>query len=372
MGLAERVLGLAESGRLPDFLVRSGIRRLLRQRLRSLESGSVEATRRAEQEFAAECRRSEVAVVPERANEQHYEVPAAFFQTMLGPRLKYSCCWFGEHIDTLRDAEDVALETTCRRAGLEDGHRVLELGCGWGALSLWMAEFYPHSRITAVSNSATQREFIEQQALVRGLTNLHVVTADMNDFSTAERFDRVVSVEMFEHMRNHAELLRRIAGWLVPGGRLFVHMFCHRSRSYLFEDTGPQDWMARQFFSGGMMPGMSLLANCQDDLAQVGRWQWSGLHYEQTCNAWLRQLDAHRDVALEQLAAANGPRDAEVQLQRWRIFLMACAELFGYRGGEEWLVTHQLFERGNESAADAQSIVQCEPAPAAAQRNGAG
>ena len=346
MPLLRSAMHLAETGHIPDAMIRLGIRQLLRSRLRSLELAPATAVETAEDEFAAQCRHAAVAEVPQLANEQHYEVPAGLFETVLGPRLKYSCCHFGEGATTLAEAEDSALAITAARAELHDGQRILELGCGWGSLTLWMAGHFPNARITAVSNSASQREFIEARAAEWGFDHIEVITADMNEFAPRAVYDRVVSIEMFEHMRNHAELLRRIAGWLAADGKLFVHIFCHRSRSWLFEDHGPGDWMARQFFSGGMMPALTLLPRYQQHLRLADQWQWSGRHYEQTCNAWLRRLDAARPAALEHLAHASETQSAQVQLQRWRMFFMSCAELFGFHGGAEWLVTHLLFERG--------------------------
>ena len=333
----------AERGRLPDSLVRFGIRRMLSARLRELR-GNAERRR---SRFIDECARSPVADVPDKANEQHYEVPAAFFDLVLGPHRKYSCGYWPDGATRLDEAETEALEITCSRAQLRDGQSVLELGCGWGSLSLWMAERYPHSRIMAVSNSASQREFIEQQSLRRGLENLTVLTADINAFQPSERFDRVVSVEMFEHVRNHGELLRRIAGWLSPGGRLFVHHFCHRTTPYFFEPQGEADWMARYFFSGGVMPCEDLLSAYQSDLRLENQWQWNGRHYARTCDAWLANLDSVRDQALPVLGEVYGEHAAELWLHRWRIFFLACSELFAYRNGREWFITHGLFTKPN-------------------------
>jgi cyclopropane-fatty-acyl-phospholipid synthase len=289
--------------------------------------------------------RSPIALVPELANEQHYEVPPEFFSLVLGDRAKYSCCHWGDGVQTLDEAEIEGLEITCRHAGIEDGMDVLDLGCGWGSLSLWIAEHYPNTRITSVSNSGPQGDHIRRLAEERGLRNLRVLTADMNDFDPAGTFDRIVSVEMFEHMRNHRELFRRINGWLNPGGRFFMHIFCHRSCVYEFLDEGPSDWMGRHFFSGGIMPSDNLPLRFQHHLKLVRQHRWGGRHYERTANAWLENMDRQRERIMPILARTYGEERADQWFGRWRIFFMACAELFAFNNGQEWYVSHYLFDR---------------------------
>lgn len=331
--MLDRGLELAERGRLPLAALRWGIRRMLRERLRDEQ--------RRGRDLAPELAGGPVALAPEQANAQHYELPPAFFELVLGPRLKYSSAYWPPGVDSLAAAEEAMLELYVERARLADGQRILELGCGWGSLCLALARRFPRARILAVSNSAPQRRFIA----ARAPANLAVITADMNTFATAARFDRVVSIEMFEHMRNYRELHRRIAGWLEPGGALFVHVFCHRRFAYAFETSGPGDWMGRYFFTGGLMPAFDLLARFQDDLRLEERWDVSGDHYARTARAWRENLERHRADALPVLSAVYGPADAPRWYQRWRLFFLACEELFGYRRGTEWMVGHYRFAR---------------------------
>ncbi len=333
-------IALVEKGLVPDALTRAGIRRLCAKRLADEIAGG-DARQSA---FLASLASGPVAPLPEKANEQHYELPPAFMALALGPRMKYSSCFYETGNETMAQAEEAMLALTCERAQLADGQSVLELGCGWGSLTLWMAEKYPNSQITAVSNSAPQREHILARAKERGLANVEVLTRDMNDFQAPATYDRVVSVEMFEHMRNYPELFKRVASWLVPGGKLFVHVFCHKAFAYPFVDENEDDWMARHFFSGGLMPSEGLLLNFQDRLENEGMWIVDGRHYEKTSNDWLDNLDRRRDEALETLRPVYG-RDAALWLRRWRVFYMACAELFGYAGGSEWRVAHYRFRR---------------------------
>lgn len=334
---------LAENRRLPDCLIRIGIRRLLARRLaREQARGSGESL----DAFVAELDASPVAVDTDKANEQHYELPVEYFREVLGPHLKYSCGWWEGEGTTLEESEEAMLELTCRRAVLEDGQRILELGCGWGSLTLWMAGRYPSSRILAVSNSSTQRAFILEQARLRGLGNVEVQTADMNRFQTAGRFDRVVSVEMFEHMKNYRLLMERISSWLAPGGKLFVHIFSNRHYAYPYESEGGDDWMARYFFSGGTMPSDDLLLRFQDHLRIERHWRVSGIHYSRTLEAWLKLQDSREQNILPVFETVYGGKaQARLWVQRWRMFYLACSELFRYRQGGEWMVSHYLFRK---------------------------
>ena len=337
---------ITEQGYMPDIVLRRGIRFLLKQRLKEINAADVEAMAEQTFNFVNDINASPVALQPEKANEQHYEVPAEFFQQVLGSHLKYSCAYWPQGVTTLDEAEHAALEHTCQHAKLADGQQILELGCGWGSLTLWMAGHYPNSHITAVSNSHSQREYIEQKAVSQGLTNLEVITCDVSDFDTrSNHYDRVVSVEMFEHMRNWQELYSRVANWLKPGGYFFKHIFVNRTVPYLFEDNGPSDWMSRYFFSGGMMPSDELPVFFQRDLKFVQRWRWDGTHYEKTSNAWLEKMDANRDSLWSLFEQTYGKDQAQCWWSRWRIFFMACAELFAYDKGQQWWVSHYLFEK---------------------------
>jgi cyclopropane-fatty-acyl-phospholipid synthase len=339
-----------ERGLVPDVLIRAGIRKLCARRLKQEDAGDCESRQAALGRFVASMKQGPVAPVPEKANEQHYELPPAFFEHVLGPHRKYSSCCWSNGVNSLGDAEAEALRVTCERADLHDGQDVLELGCGWGSLTLWMAERYPNSRITAVSNSAPQRQYIMAEAERRSLDNVHVITADMNQFDPRTfddqaAFDRVVSVEMFEHMRNYETLLARIASWLRPGGSLLLHVFCHRELAYAFDTRGAGDWMGRYFFTGGIMPSDDLFMHFQRDLKVAERWRWSGTHYQRTANAWLANLDARRKDVMPILEATYGKADAMRWFHRWRVFFMACAELFGYERGQAWWVAHYRMTR---------------------------
>lgn len=332
MGAA--AVALADRVSLPDAVTRAAIGFLVGRTDRSLQALDSAATA----EFARDMRAFAIAEHPEAANAQHYEVPAAFFHQVLGPNLKYSCCYYGNG-DSLGQAEERALALTAEHADLADGQRILELGCGWGSLSLWMASQFPQARITAVSNSASQRAFIEEAARRRGLTNLRVITADINEFGPEQSYDRIVSVEMFEHLANWPTILARVRGWLAPGGRLFLHVFSHETAPYRFDHGDHADFIAQHFFTGGIMPSHGLIAQFRDIFEVDAEWRWSGRHYEQTARDWLANYDARQDAILPVLRSAYGD-DAAIWQRRWRLFFLATAGLFGHRDGKPWGVSH--------------------------------
>ena len=339
-----QAINWTEQGLVPDSVIRGGIRRLLRARLAHLRTDDVEFAAETTARFISDMNLASIAPLPHKANEQHYEVPPEFFAHALGPNRKYSCCdWAGNALN-LAEAEQQALANTAKRAQLADGQQILELGCGWGSLTLYMARRFPRASIVAVSNSGSQREYIMREAMRRRLENIEVITCDMNTFATARRFDRVVSVEMFEHMRNYSRLFESIRDWLVPDGKFFMHIFVHRSVPYAFEERDADDWMSKYFFSGGMMPSAELPLHFQSHLRLERQWKLSGRHYEKTANAWLANLDRNRTQVLPILAVTYGQENAGLWLQRWRIFFMACAELWGFGDGQEWFVSHYLFQ----------------------------
>ena len=340
---AARAIDWSEQGLVPDSVIRLGIRRLLRKRLDDLRSQDCETLAEQKADFIQSMSRSAIAPLPFKANEQHYEVPTGFFLEVLGAQQKYSCCHWSDETRDLDSAETAALTMTCERAGLRDGMDILELGCGWGSLTTWMATHYPQSRITAISNSATQGEHIMQRARQLGLNNVVVNTCDMNDFVSEDTYDRIVSVEMFEHMRNYQTLFGRVGTWLKPDGRFFMHIFCHRDTPYAFEENNETDWMSRHFFSGGMMPSDDLPLHFQRDLACLRHWRWDGRHYEKTANAWLHNMDENKAGIWPFLEETYGAASAQQWWMRWRMFFMACAELFGYDNGQQWWVSHYLF-----------------------------
>lgn len=341
------------TGSLEDRLVASGLlpdpvlRRIVRARLRGIAESfdRLGPAQQAAREAAllAEFEGGPVTVNPDDANKQHYELPAEFFQAVLGPRLKYSSCYWPDGVDGLPAAEEAMLALSAERAGLADGQDVLDLGCGWGSFALWAAERYPASRLLAMSNSRVQRRFIEQAALDRGLGNLEVVTAEIGAFEPPRRFDRVVSVEMMEHVRNHRVLLARVARWLRPEGRLFVHVFCHRRHVWAFEPNGTGGWMAEHFFSGGMMPSWDYLTRYEDDLRLLERWEVDGRHYSRTLRAWLDAFDRRRADVSPVLEGVYGRDKTKLWSALWRVFFITCEEMFSLDAGREYFVGHYLF-----------------------------
>jgi cyclopropane-fatty-acyl-phospholipid synthase len=335
MSFVSRVIGTAERVPLPDLVIRAAVQRLCSRTATRLAGGRADSDAAFADEMAARA----IAGYTDEANTGHDEVPAAFFALVLGPNRKYSSCFYKEPESTLQEAEEEALRQTVAHADLADGQSILELGCGWGSLSLWMARQFPNAAIAAVSNSKSQREYIEREAAARGLKNLRVVTVDMNVFDPERHFDRIVSVEMFEHIMNWRELMTRVKSWLAPDGRFFMHIFTHRSGAYLFDRTDGEDWIAQHFFAGGVMPSHHLIRQYQDLFEVEKEWRWSGTHYQRTAQDWLGNFDSHSDEIEGILRGVYGS-DTNLWMRRWRWFFLAISGLFGYADGSEWGVSH--------------------------------
>lgn len=338
-------ISLAEKRLVPDGLIRMGIRQLLKKRLSDEFIDDPERREIRYDRLLQDLKSSPIAIEAEAANDQHYEVPAEFFKYVLGENLKYSACYWDKNTEHLGQAEQQMLELYIKNAQIQQGQEILELGCGWGSLTLWMAERFPQSEITAVSNSNSQREHIELQLKLRGFDNVRVITCDVNQLSIDKNFDRIVSVEMFEHVRNYETLLRRISQWLKPDGKLFVHIFCHKFLAYPFEADGQDNWMGRYFFTGGLMPARDTLLHFQDHLTIERQWDYSGDHYRKTAEAWLLNLDEFKKPIASLFDKVYGAGQGQLWAQRWRMFFMACAELFGYEDGEQWMVAHYRFNK---------------------------
>ena len=337
-----------EKNLVPGFLMRIGIRKLLRQRLQEENKGNAEANKKHLLTLIEELKNSPIAIETKSANKQHYEIPTEFYQLCLGKHLKYSSCFYKEGVSDLNIAERDMLELTCERAELKDGQDILELGCGWGSLSLFMAEKFPKSNVTSVSNSRTQKIYIDGEVKKRNITNLTVITADMNSFSIEKKFDRIASVEMFEHMRNYRELMKRISCWMKDDGKLFVHIFTHKEFAYKFEvndDTDQAGWMSNHFFTGGIIPSNDLLFYFNEHLIKENFWIVNGMHYAKTSEAWLKNMDSNKNKITSIFENTYGKINALKWFAYWRIFFMACAELWGFDNGYEWMVCHYLFKK---------------------------
>ena len=343
--ILKKLLSLAENGKVNDFFLRFGIRSLLRYRLYCEKSSDVSNEINKLQEFISSVTKEVIAKDQDAANEQHYMIPSAFYDKCLGPRKKYSSCVWEGTTTNLEDAEIKSLKQICERAEIVDGQEILELGCGWGSLTLWLGENYPKSQITALSNSSSQREYILSKAREKSLNNINVITADIANYNDTKQYDRIVSIEMFEHVRNHKALLKKISTWLKNNGQLFVHIFSHAKYAYLFETEGDDNWMGRYFFTGGMMPSDSLFLYYQDDLTIKKHWRLNGKNYGKTADAWLENIDKNKETVLPVLKEIYGENQEIIWFNRWRIFFLACSELFAFRNGNEWFVSHYLFRR---------------------------
>ncbi len=330
---------------IPDYLIRFQIRRLIKQRIKEETQPNKEAQHKRLMDLVLELKRSPIAINTSDANEQHYELPTEFFRFVLGPYLKYSCGLWSNTTSGIEASEEDMLYLSCERAELKDGMDILELGCGWGSLSLYMAQKFPNSNIIAVSNSSSQKKWIDSRTDELKISNLTIITSDMNDFSTDKTFDRVISIEMFEHMRNYNLLLEKISGFLRNEGKLFVHIFSHKEFAYKFEVRDDSDWMSKYFFTGGIMPSDNLFFYFNDNMKIVNHWKLNGTNYEKTANSWLTKMDENKTNIMPIMEDTYGKKDAVKWFVFWRIFFMACAELWGYNNGNDWLVSHYLFSK---------------------------
>ena len=335
---------LISRGLIPDSLLRRGVRGQGKQRLGMMKNSDL---KKDYELFLKEASSGEIAVHTDDANNQHYEVDSEFFQYCLGKNLKYSSCYWNDDTSSLDEAEEIMLDLYCERAEIKDGMTILDVGCGWGSLSLYLAQKYPKSKITGVSNSNSQRKFIEELAYERGLQNLKIITEDINSFDTKEKFDRVISIEMFEHTKNSKKLMDSINKWLNSDGLFFMHVFAHKDNPYYFDTEQKNAWMAKYFFTGGMMPNHDLFKDLKSDLNYQKSWMLSGTHYEKTSNAWLEKMDLNKTKILELFRKKNSNSIAKKKFHFWRLFFIACAEIFGYDGGSEWVVSHHLFRKSN-------------------------
>lgn len=331
-------------GLLPEFALNLASQYLIKQRLTMEKQSFQQSQGQNKLDLIAGLKSSKIALSTDKANEQHYEVPTKYFQLVLGPHLKYSSCYWESDTETLSSAEENMLKIYCRRAELKPGQRILDLGCGWGSASLYIAEHIPDVEIYCISNSATQKQHIEQQAKQRGLNNIHCIKADTNHVSFDQQFDRIISIELFEHLRNYEIVLKNVSQWLAPEGRLFVHIFCHKQYAYPFSVDEKNSWMAQHFFTDGIMPSADLLSHFQQDLKLANQWEVNGTHYAKTCDAWLQRHKAKKREILEIFAQCYGAQDATLYWEYWRIFYMASRNLFAWDEGNEWFVSHYLFE----------------------------
>lgn len=335
---------------IPDFLTRWFIRNLTRSRLKEQADLDPAVLQKQKKEFIKKLSTAPLALEADQANAQHYEVPAQFFKRVLGPHLKYSSCYYPTGSETLSDAEEAMLGLSVERAQVQDGQSILELGCGWGSLSLYLARHFPHCHITSVGNSRLQKAYIDAEIEREGFRNLNIRCEDMNHFHTDESFDRILSIEMFEHMRNWPELFRRVHSWLKPQGEFFLHFFSHRKFAYPFEVRDITDWMAEHFFSGGIMPSHDLPQMIDHPFEFLEDWWLDGTHYQKTSEAWLSNMDDHEKEILALFKAHYGADSYRRWHMYWRVFFMACSEVFGFASGQEWGVSHYRFRKNEESA----------------------
>ena len=332
------LLTIAELGLIPDVFIKTAVRFITKKRLN--ESGIHENKLNVIKSISE----GGIAEKTDDANEQHYEVPPEFFKYALGKNLKYSCSFF-DKTDSLDEAEKSMIELYIERADIQEGHDILDLGCGWGSFSLYVAEKYPSVSITAVSNSKDQIAFIQNEAKRRGLFNIKASKMDVNNLDLDNKFDRIVSIEMFEHLRNYKLILNSLNSLLKPDGRLFVHIFCHKELTYFYEIKNSYDWMTKYFFEGGIMPSQDIFKYFDDELEVINQWDVNGNHYAKTCKAWLNNHYKNKDKILDIFDKHyDKPR---IWFNRWRIFFLSCEAFFAINNGREYFVSHYLLKKPN-------------------------
>ena len=342
---------LLAQGWIPDFLIRFGVKILLRNKIKNQKIPNIEKRQSKKVEFVNNLKNQPIAIKTSEANEQHYELPPSFFEEILGDRLKYSCGYWDEFLppsdcaNKLNQSEEAMLELTCSRADIKNGQKILDLGCGWGSLSIYMAENYPESKITALSNSSTQIEYINSIAKEKELDNLKAVIADINTYKSNNTFDRIISIEMFEHMRNYEALMSKLSKLLRNKGKLFIHIFSHHTYPFAYVNKSSSDWMARYFFAGGTMPSQDLLHYFLEDFHLENQWAVSGKHYKQTLEAWLYKMDNKKETIWPIFLEVYGKKEAKKWWNYWRTFFLSCAEFFGMNEGNEWFISHYLFQK---------------------------
>jgi len=342
---------MASLPKMPEWLQRKLIQSHLKWWSGRLEAGGdAEKQHHYREKMIKVFRENEkIAEATEEAKEQHYEVPTDFFLLSLGPWLKYSSCYWPKGCSTLRGAEEAMLEKICERAQIQDGMEILDLGCGWGSCGLYLLKKYPNVKVTFFSNSTTQQAYIREQAKKgNNLDRIKSIAGDVNVTELNAEFDRIVTNEMFEHMKNYEKLFEKVSKWLKPEtGLLFIHVFCHRFFPYQFKvkDSNNADWMGRNYFTGGSMPSFDTFLYFQKHLAIQNTWMINGVHYSKTLEAWLDLLKEKESIISEIFAKEYGADKVTEHLNGWKLFYIMSSEAFKYNEGNDWCVAHYTFKR---------------------------